>query len=394
MSQTATNPQSLQRSLEEDLSPESRQWMETHLAYFDELLRLNYGKSVEDFAEVILEETCETLNVLRGVFYLVDKESELVYATSGYACNLAHLAHTEFAMGNGLVGQAARSGRALYFADLPPRNAVIRTGLSELSARSLLNIPLEFNEEVYGVMELAHLRNLSALELRFLGMLARNIASTLQSIINNDRTRYLLEEMQAQEEEMRQSNEELMTAQEEMLKRQRELENKDAFFQTLTDSVPGVIYQFTVESLGKFYFSFVTSGLTELLGYANSKEINHALATDGFIYPDDAQEFQNSLAAAYNNMEQFVWEGRLLSSTGGYRWIKATSSPRKNNQGHVVFSGFLEDIAQRKRAEEQVATRNKMMEKAMNKAKKREEELQQQLQVQQEELERLRHQTS
>ena len=394
MAETAFKSQLVDEHFQQNLSAEDRQWLENNLAHFDELLRLNYGKSVEDFAEVVLEEIGETLNILRGVFYLLDEELKLVYATSGYACNTAHLAHAQFKIGDGLVGQAARTGKALYFGHLPKRDAVIATGLAKLSARSFLVLPLEFNGQVFGVIELGHMRNFSPLELRFTEILSRNIASTLQSLLNNDRNRSLLEEMRAQEEEMRQNNEELTAAQEEMSRRQQELERKDEFFRTLTNNVPGIIYQFTMESPEKFYFSFVSGGIRHLLGYENVEEFNHALSTEGFIYPDDAPAFQENLVHAYSNMERFEWEGRLMSSNGSYRWVKATSVPNLQGNNTVVFSGFMEDIAERKRAEEQVATRNQMMESAMKKARQREQELKSTLAEKEQELENLRAQTN
>jgi len=88
---------------------------------------------------------------------------------------------------------------------------------------------LKVSEKVYGVIEIASLKEYEKFEIEFVEKLAENVASAVSSAKVNDRTKRLLaqtqqqaEEMRAQEEEMRQNMEELSATQEEMGRKEKE----------------------------------------------------------------------------------------------------------------------------------------------------------------------------
>lgn len=224
-----------ENSLKRKESLEERIWIDSNISKIDELLRINYDKTVTEFTEIVLHAIADLMGSLRGAFYVVNNSTKKIEARAGYGCTLETMEKKEFDIGDDLIGFAVKSRKTRYIKNLPITNAVISSGLAKVSSSSLLISPLVFNDVVYGVIELNNLMEFDTKSLHAMDRLSRNIASTLQSIINNQRTKKLVKELQhktnemlAQEEELRQNMEELQTIKDEMEKQQKILEQNNA----------------------------------------------------------------------------------------------------------------------------------------------------------------------
>jgi transcriptional regulator with GAF, ATPase, and Fis domain len=153
-------------------------------------------------------------------------------AISGYACKIPKLPQREFEEGEGLIGQVMASRKTLFFNELPrDKNAEVSQTAVRLSPVALIVCPMMFNDEVYGIFELAYLNELETKYEQFLNSISKNIGAMLESIYNAVQMRKLLRETQeqaeilrSQEEEMRQNMEEMVATQEEMERKHMELE--------------------------------------------------------------------------------------------------------------------------------------------------------------------------
>jgi len=210
---------------------EYRLWLDSTLTQFDDLLRLNFNRDLEDFSDVVIFHIAKLLNAVKASFFTVDNDRQIIMVSGTYGVLLKNMPHQTFEVGEGPVGQVVKSKEMLYFEDLPMYNSVVTTSLACLNSTFLIITPLIFNDVVYGVIETAHLKRPEQKYLDLLERLSKNIASMLQSIQANQKTKSLLQEAQlqaemlrSQEEEMRQNMEELTATQEEMERKQKELE--------------------------------------------------------------------------------------------------------------------------------------------------------------------------
>lgn len=79
----------------------------------------------------------------------------------GYALSLGESQTIRFEFGEGLIGQAATTGRSLYLDDVPEGYIKVVSGLGTASPRFVFIVPLKSNEEVIGMMELATFKPLN-----------------------------------------------------------------------------------------------------------------------------------------------------------------------------------------------------------------------------------------
>ncbi|OJJ23902.1 hypothetical protein BKI52_06005 [marine bacterium AO1-C] len=210
-------------------------WIDSTLTQFDDVLRENYDKSLECFSDAIIRHLADITQAAKGALFALKNDdtgaNNFLEATGGFACAIETMPKRVFRMGEDMIGQVAKTKKLVYIDDLPLHNLTLNVAAGKLSAGSLIILPLVFNDEIYGVIELVFIQNLASKYLELLPRLGNNIASMLQSIQNNVRTRKLLDETQeqaealrAQEEELRQNLEELATTQEAMQKKQEEIE--------------------------------------------------------------------------------------------------------------------------------------------------------------------------
>jgi len=176
------------------------------------------------------------LNMQLGALYLVTHTSlpntpislKLV-ATYAYTRrkNLAN----EFALGEGLVGQAALEQCEILLTQVPEQYVHIQSGLGDSVPYQIMVMPFLYENELKGVIELGKLHEIQEVELDFLRQVISHIAVAVNTCESRSKMQELLhqtqtqtEELQAQSEEMQTQTEELQTQQEELTQTNQELE--------------------------------------------------------------------------------------------------------------------------------------------------------------------------
>ncbi len=121
-----------------------------------------------------------------------------------------------FALGEGLVGQAAASRRAIRVSADPNGSLTLRSGLIAGTPRDVVVLPVLFEGEALGIIEFASASSFSDLHLTFLERLVTTIGIALNTIQANRRTEELLAqsqrltlELQDQSAELQRTNAEL-----------------------------------------------------------------------------------------------------------------------------------------------------------------------------------------
>ncbi|HYF67138.1 MAG TPA: GAF domain-containing protein [Ohtaekwangia sp.] len=128
-----------------------------------------------------LQSICKQLEAGQGALYKTDTTGEKRMATlyCGYALNMGESNVISFEFGEGLVGQVAATGQALYIDDVPDGYITVLSGLGSSSPSYMLLIPIKNKEQVSGVLEIASFTNTTEDQRKFVEEAAHLIGEKL-----------------------------------------------------------------------------------------------------------------------------------------------------------------------------------------------------------------------
>jgi methyl-accepting chemotaxis protein len=211
---------------------QERNWTAQGVALFSDILRKNNDNLENLSYEVISNMVRYTNSNQGGIFIVNDNDREHVYLemTACYAYDRQKFLHKRIEVGEGLVGRCYQEQEKIFLTEIPNDYIKITSGLGDNNPTSLLLIPLAYNDNIFGIMEIASFNKYQEFEIEFIERIGESIAATISSVKANIQTTILLEqsqqqaeEMSSQEEEMRQNMEELRATQEQSARREEEL---------------------------------------------------------------------------------------------------------------------------------------------------------------------------
>ncbi|MER5200957.1 HAMP domain-containing protein [Streptomyces sp. NPDC002884] len=221
------NINSMVESLRETTRANQEQdWLKTNLARISGLMQGHRDLPV--VAELIMDELVPLVSAQFGAFHLAEDgengpELRLV-GTYGYPADDDR--PTRIPFGRSLVGQAARSRRTIIVDELPAGYVTISSGLGQMEPSALVLLPIVFEGQVLGVIELASVGTFTQFHRDFLEQLRVTIGVNVNTIVANARTDELLDESQRLTAELQARSAELQSQQEELQHSNAELEEK------------------------------------------------------------------------------------------------------------------------------------------------------------------------
>ena len=223
------NINAMVQSLRETIRANQQQdWLKTNLAQIAGMMQGHRDLAV--VAELIMDELVPLVGAQHGTFFLSeaagsDTQLRLI---AGYGLRADKAAPTQYRLGQSLIGQVAKSKRSIVITNLPEGYVKISSGLGEAPPANLAVLPILFEDQVLGVIELASFNSFSPVQTDFLEQLTETLGVNFNTIIANARTDALLEESQRLTSELQARSEELQDQQVELQRSNAELEDKAA----------------------------------------------------------------------------------------------------------------------------------------------------------------------
>ncbi|HVE50799.1 MAG TPA: HAMP domain-containing protein [Casimicrobiaceae bacterium] len=191
-------------------------WLKGNLAKFSRMLQGQ--KELKTVARLILSELAPVVSAQQGVFYVLDGADSQRPLTllASYGGKGHGALGSRLELGEGLVGQCAVEREKILLSDVPVDYLAIFSGLGSAPPQSLLVMPIVFEGQVKGVIELASFDRFSSVHEAFLDQLTESIGIVINTIEANTRTEDLLaqsqslaQELQSRQLELQQTNQEL-----------------------------------------------------------------------------------------------------------------------------------------------------------------------------------------
>ncbi len=222
---------------------EQRNYVTEGLARISEILRNNLHDP-DQLSFNVIRELTKKVNAIQGGFYLLDDTDKLnrfFNLIAFFAYDRRKFADQQVKWGDGLIGTCAMEQKVIHLKNIPDSYISVTSGLGESNPDSLLIVPMQYENEIYGVLEFASFQKFEANHINLITQAAESVASTLSAVRTNMTTARLLEESKAQtqamtshEEEMRQNMEELQATQEDAMRQaQRFMMLEDTINQSL-----------------------------------------------------------------------------------------------------------------------------------------------------------------
>ncbi|MER5429134.1 HAMP domain-containing protein [Streptomyces sp. NPDC002588] len=211
------------------IANKEQDWLKGNLARVSALMQGR--RDLEDVASLIMSELPPLVAAQHGAFFLAmpspegtDDPYELrMLGSYGYSMGSMP---TSFRPGEALVGTAAEEKRTILVENAPSGYLKISSGLGEAPPAQVIVLPVLFEGQVLGVIELASFAPFTQIQKDFLNQLAEMIATSVNTISVNTKTELLLKQSQELTEQLRERSAELEQRQKALQASNAELEEK------------------------------------------------------------------------------------------------------------------------------------------------------------------------
>ncbi|WP_141926154.1 HAMP domain-containing protein [Haloactinospora alba] len=266
-------------------------WLKSNLARVSGLMQGH--RDLNELARLIMTEVTPLVEAAHGACFLPeddgDEETFRLYAGFGYQPSEER---SHLRAGEGLAGEAIAQKREMVLYNVPSDYVTIRSGLGEAPPLSLAIFPVISEGRVLGVIELASYGEFREVHLDFMRQLVTMIGTTINTILANSKTEYLLlqsrqlttalqersNELQRQQEELRRKNAELHSKAGQLASQNRAIELQNRQIERARRSLEDRAHQLQVSS--KYKSEFLANMSHELRTPLNSLLILARLLAD------------------------------------------------------------------------------------------------------------------
>ena len=136
------------------------------------------------------------------------------------------------------------------------------------------------------------------------------------------------------------------------------LERSEARFRNLSAQLPGVVYQFVVNSDGSRHFPYISDSCKTITGYDPLEVQKDPGLSFRMIHAQDLPGLKAQIMESIRLKAGYSFEGRIVTKQGETKWIQARCSPEALGSDDLLWNCILMDITELKKAEEKIKQLN------------------------------------
>jgi diguanylate cyclase (GGDEF)-like protein len=123
---------------------------------------------------------------------------------------------------------------------------------------------------------------------------------------------------------------------------------------SLTDEVPGLVFQYQLLPDGGASFPYASAGIREIYELEPQDVAATAAPLDAVIHAEDLDAYYRSLEASARSLSPWHLEYRVVLPRQGLRWRQGDARPRRMEDGRILWHGFITDITERQAMEDEL----------------------------------------
>lgn len=162
---------------------------------------LQHDNNLNSLSMSLLKKIIGFLEIEMGAIFVVNRENTediFLQMSANYAFSEEKVKSKTIKANSGLVGRCFMEKQSIFITEIPEDYTKIKSGFGHTDPKSIVIIPLIFNNIVQAVIELASIKIIENFKIEFVERIGENIASTFASIYNRQQTQKLLEQTQHQ----------------------------------------------------------------------------------------------------------------------------------------------------------------------------------------------------
>lgn len=134
--------------------------------------------------------------------------------------------------------------------------------------------------------------------------------------------------------------------------RQAERDRREAAerLEKIANRVPGMVFQYRLCPDGCACFPYVSDGIERIYRVRGAEVRESNAKVVEAIHPDDRAMVRDSIAESARTLSLWQLEYRVQFPDGVVRWIEGNALPQREDDGSVLWHGYLQDITERKAA--------------------------------------------
>ena len=135
---------------------------------------------------------------------------------------------------------------------------------------------------------------------------------------------------------------------------EEKLRKSDETLSKLSQQVPGAIYQFQQFPDGSSCFPFASKAFNNIYELKPTEVLNDSKKAIDRIHPDDLESVISSINDSFSTLEPWELDYRVQLPKRGLRWLRGRARPEKQQDGSVIWHGYLTDITDKKQQENEL----------------------------------------
>jgi HAMP domain-containing protein/signal transduction histidine kinase/CheY-like chemotaxis protein len=297
------------------LRNQEQDWLKSNLAKFTQMLQGQ--KELNSVTKKILSELATVVTAQHGLFYILQEDEQFMDSKLNLIASYAYIKRknspTQYAMGEGLIGQVAVEKERIILSNVPKDYIKINSGLGDAKPKDVIILPVLFEGQLKAVIELASLDTFSQTHLDFLEGLTESIGIVLNTIESNSRTEELLVqsqslagELKSQQEVLKNTNEELEEKAFLLANQKEEVELKNQEVEVARKALEEKADQLTLTS--KYKSEFLANMSHELRTPLNSLQIlaNELIANRDGNLSEQQIQFAKTINSCGDDLIQLI----------------------------------------------------------------------------------------
>jgi two-component system, sensor histidine kinase and response regulator len=150
-----------------------------------------------------------------------------------------------------------------------------------------------------------------------------------------------------------------------LLHERRALIRAEEKLRDLTDHLPVGVFQVRFHRQAAGQTTFVNQTAAKMVNVSVDEMLKNLESSFSHILPDDQIAINTSLTYAKETFGLWDQEFRVLIK-GQMRWLHARATPQETSKGTMLLNGYLEDVTERKLAEQQLTDLNEFLQQLID----------------------------